>query len=54
LRVTPAPDFKRHQQHLSPPLSDGRALQGGLAGLGEGAFKDDDVGIIIVLPNVIF
>jgi calcium/calmodulin-dependent protein kinase I len=32
LRVRPEPDFKRRQQHLSPPSADDRALGGGLAG----------------------
>ena len=33
MRVTPEPDSKTQQPHLSPPSADDRALGGGLAGL---------------------
>ena len=33
LRVTPEPNSRRQQQHLSPPSADDRALGGGPAGL---------------------
>ena len=41
-RVTPGPDSKRQQQHLSPPSPDDRALQGSVT-RGKGGFRDDDV-----------
>jgi len=51
--ATPEPNSKRQQQYPSLSSPDDRALRGGVAGLGKGGSKDDDVATI-VLPNVIF